>query len=395
MTLNRFSGSTYSLNSTWSTSSSLHTAVSYVKRTDKKFVANLAIILAFTIGIFCFMARIYSSPPSDLTLHNNELAISEDQFKTLVELDEQVGGLTNVLKQPRDHGDYIFTKTRPSKNCSVVYGKSRLSNIFGLTKVMQESTCKDTNFFSPKGHGCWCSEKPLQGKPLDDVDNHCRSYHLCERCVRKSHCGNLPHDFSFSYKWDGESKFMCTDKDECSKNMCECAMTFGNDLIGAAALSFEKADASTCGAEFVEVSLGDIMPRLKMVQSEHLNFVNIDEDLDESEVLKASVVFADEKVRKLVEQTETDKPSFSIESNPHSLTQESAKRPISNDGLQNRNAKSSSTEHHGQINNEKVMLDTQNNVTKKKDSCCKVDIGRWVDFHSDEGKCEDGQLIEF
>lgn len=265
---------------------------------------------------------------------------------------------------------------------------------------MQESTCRDTHFFSPKGHGCWCSERPLQGKPLDEVDNHCRSYHLCERCVRKSHCGNLPHDFSFSYKWDGDSKFVCTDKDECSKNMCECAMTFGNDLIGAPALNFEKADASTCGADFVQVSLDDIMPRLKMVQSERLNFINIDDDFDESEVLEASVVFADEKVQKLAEKQGKQIPI--LNSKPQSISKESPQL-ISNESFEKLvteergNARSLPINNHVERNNDqKVMLDTQNHViTKKKDSCCKIDVGRWVDFHSDEEKCENGQLIEF
>merc|ERR1712178_99019 len=146
---------------------------------------------AFTIGIFCFMARIYSSN-SSLQVDEDQLAISEEQFKMLVDIDkENQNANPNVLET---RGDFIFTKKKYGQNCSSVYGRSRVSNLFSLTKVMQKSSCSNNAFKNLKGHGSWCAEKPLQGKPIDEVDAECRSFHLCERCVRKTNCESSVDD---------------------------------------------------------------------------------------------------------------------------------------------------------------------------------------------------------
>lgn len=403
MPLNKFSGSTYSLNSTWSSASSVHTVVNYVRRTDKKFVVNLGIILAFTIGIFCFMARIYSSN-SSLQVDENQLAISEEQFKMLVDTDKEVEtGNPRVLE---NSGDFIFTKKKNGQNCSSVYGRSRVSNLFSLTKVMQDSSCLNKDFKNLKGHGCWCSAKPLQGKPIDEVDSECRSFHLCERCVRKTYCQNSVDDFSFSYKWDGEGKFTCTDSDECSKNLCECALVFGNNLIEAQNHNFERADSFTCGAEFVDVSLADVMPRLKMAKhiDAPVRFVNLDDDMDEVQFheLKASVDFADDVNEVPIHELKASVSFADDIKLPKSKSQTKPKM------TQKTREPQSQEEDHApleeemeifvedvQIENKNLVLDTKTQtVVKKKDMCCKTDIGRWVDYNADDATCKNGILLD-
>jgi len=87
------------------------------------------------------------------------------------------------------------------------------------------------------GYGCWCS-KPFtgdafKGKPLDEVDQICKSWSQCSRCNGLNGCTSGSND-EFSYTISGAtSSYTCTAATECGLNKCKCAAELGLSLAQA------------------------------------------------------------------------------------------------------------------------------------------------------------------
>ena len=138
------------------------------------------------------------------------------------------------------------------------------------------------------------------------------------------------------------------------------------------------------------------MPRLKMAKhsEEPVRFINLDDDMDEVQVdeLKASVNFADDADVQIQEL----KASVSFVDDIKISGSSSQPKPkISKTEIDTPEEKMDIFVEDVQFENKNLVLDTKTQtVVKKKDMCCKIDIGKWVDYNADDATCKNGILLD-
>jgi len=155
---------------------------------------------------------------------------------------------------------YFLNIRKPSNGSISVRGKKPSAQDFNLRAVKQiktmviammnpkviEQGMKDgtivqggTGFGRYCFYGCHClpdhehasKSKPF-GKPKDGIDETCKQMGVCYKCIEnkyKGKCNQKPTNYRFELKKDKNGKYndiVCTDRDECKKDICECDRAF-------------------------------------------------------------------------------------------------------------------------------------------------------------------------
>lgn len=113
-------------------------------------------------------------------------------------------------------------------------------------------------------YGCHCfllGDRPMsamgKGKPVDALDNRCKAYKDCQKCVREQHGEACIGEFvRYTWKWLGKKEDFTSRNDEgsCERDLFECDKQFVHDTFEFKAVFDENFHAFWTKTDFDHTS---------------------------------------------------------------------------------------------------------------------------------------------
>ena len=83
-------------------------------------------------------------------------------------------------------------------------------------------------------YGCWCPSifdgLAYHGKPLDEVDQICKSLSQCQKCNQMSSCSGSDSGHFLLGLDKSDDSYTCHSSSNCAKQSCECIAEFSVNL---------------------------------------------------------------------------------------------------------------------------------------------------------------------
>ena len=132
----------------------------------------------------------------------------------------------------------VEAQSQPSEE---LLDQRRFSDLAAIAKHIFVGAGKSFDIRKYYAYGCNCfqlgdaplSGQPIQGRPVDQLDNMCKMYKSCQKCVRTKN-GETCRGELVKYQWTVQEDLDVTgsnDAGSCERELFECDRQFAFDLL--------------------------------------------------------------------------------------------------------------------------------------------------------------------
>ena len=149
-------------------------------------------------------------------------------YQFLVELNAHAWRLSKIL--PESSPSPLFTQVCLELNYQLHHAV-RLPRSLDIN--CPNGNCQKAYFLTPIwNYGCWCNldNHKGSGKPVNKIDNLCKSLQLCKKCTEIQYVDTCDV-YHFNEEISGVSKCFLPENSECQKEACVCEVNFVTDLV--------------------------------------------------------------------------------------------------------------------------------------------------------------------